>query len=82
MIVASFSICNCGLNRQWDANACSSISCGKEKETNQKEWMKPWLKRIAQDGACNVLMKELSTEDSDDYSNFIRMDTQLLQIML
>ncbi|XP_025111385.1 uncharacterized protein LOC112574486 isoform X2 [Pomacea canaliculata] len=54
----------------------------KKKKTERGWWIKPWLKRGAQQSAYNALMLELSAVDSDSYSNFVRMDPQNFQMLL
>ena len=44
--------------------------------TRPRRWARAWIYRRRQFGAHHALMKELASEDSHSFRNFIRMDKQ------
>nr|CAH7747431.1 unnamed protein product [Callosobruchus chinensis] len=46
---------------------------GKRKVHKRKVWVKPWIKRRADYGASNTLLKELKNEDLAAYRNILRI---------
>ncbi|XP_071961474.1 uncharacterized protein [Antedon mediterranea] len=54
----------------------------EEKKKEKRMWIKPWLARRNELGACETLMRELRTEDRKGFENYIRMDHILFDHLL
>lgn len=55
----------------------------KEKEKIKRScWVKPWIKRRSELGACFTLTKELQLEDAQQFRNFIRMNAVEVQYII
>lgn len=55
------------------------------KRTSKKKnriWVKKWILRRRSLGASNCLLRELSTEDTKSYHNFLRMDEEMFNFLL
>ncbi|XP_033104337.1 uncharacterized protein LOC117106923 [Anneissia japonica] len=54
----------------------------EEKKKEKRMWIKPWLERRNELGACETLMRELRSEDRKGFENYIRMDYMLFDHLL
>ena len=55
----------------------------KEMRYNQRRWwVKPWLMNHDNLGAHNTLLKELQSEDTEAYKNYLRMDKSSFDYIL
>ena len=48
----------------------------KEKTAREQKWVRAWIQRRRKHGAHHALVKELSDEDPQGFTNFLRMDTR------
>ena len=45
----------------------------KRRQRRRRWWMRPWIARREQFGACHAQMSEVEVEDPESYVNFVRM---------
>lgn len=53
-----------------------------KSEKKNRIWVKNWILRRRSLGASNCLLRELSTEDTKSYNNFLRMDEDMFVFLL
>ena len=49
---------------------------------NKKMWVKTWILKRNQLGVSNTLLRELALEDHQSYSNFLRINEDMFNILL
>lgn len=55
----------------------------KRKQKRKKTcWIKPWIQRRCELGACSTLTKELKIEDAQQFRNFVRMSAVQVQFII
>ena len=70
-----------------DAQQCAAIcvmyhTLKKQKTKRKKCWVRKWIQRRQEMGACSTLVNELKLEDSQQFINFVRMSaSQVEQII-
>lgn len=53
------------------------ILCDEKREKRKRSiWTRPWIQRRDDEGCCVKLLRELSTEDPVQLSNFLRMSAE------
>ncbi|KAG8240215.1 hypothetical protein J437_LFUL004675, partial [Ladona fulva] len=62
--------------------AYSILKRRRKSEQKRSCWVKPWILRRSELGACSTLAKELRIEDTLQFRNFVRMSAQQLQFMV
>ena len=45
-------------------------------------WVRPWVQRRQQLGACSTLTRELHIEDAQQFRNFVRMNATQVQFII
>jgi len=58
------------------------IAVKRKNEKKNRIWAKNWILRRRSLGASNCLLRELSTEDTKSYNNFLRMDEDMFDFLL
>lgn len=58
------------------------IAVKRKSEKKNRIWVKSWILRRQSLGASNCLLRELSTEDTKSYNNFLRMDEYMFDFLL
>jgi len=53
-----------------------------KKKKQKRIWIKPWIQRRNALGALSTLMRELASEDPDNYCNFLRIKEDMFNILL
>lgn len=55
----------------------------KKKHQRKKNcWIKPWIQRRSELGACSTLTSELKIEDAQQFRNFVRMSAVQVQFII
>ena len=67
--------------------ACISLlldkhDCKDFRPSKRSVWVKSWLEKRAQQGACHNLFQELLSEDAKSFKEFIRMDRLHFQFLV
>lgn len=52
-----------------------------DKKSKKKCWVRPWINRRLEKGACLSLINELRLEDPQQYRNFFRMSAEQLEFI-
>jgi len=50
-------------------------------KANKKMWVKTWILKRNQLGVSNTLLRELALEDHQNYSNFLRINEDMFNIL-
>ena len=62
------------MDQQQCAAVCVMYQILKKRRSKKKKcWVKKWIQRRQDMGACSTLVKELQIEDAQQYVNFLRM---------
>lgn len=64
------------------AVAAAKIIIKRRRKKDRSCWVKDWIMKRNQFGVFSHLLKELKSQDSDYYKNFLRMDSACFEILL
>ena len=51
----------------------------RKQRTKRNCWVRPWVQRRQELGACSTLTRELHIEDAQQFRNFVRMNATQVQ---
>ena len=54
----------------------------KQKTKKKKCWVRKWIQRRQEMGACSTLVNELKIEDAQQFINFVRMSASQIEVII
>ena len=71
------------MDRQQQAAFCVMYHLLKNRNKGKKKcWVRKWIQRRQEHGACTTLVNELRIEDSKQFVNLVRMTALQVEVMI